>query len=280
MANFPLKGKRSGDWNFGGHKWKLSRSKIDLFVECPRCFYIDNKLGVARPKGFPFNLNSAVDHLLKKEFDAHRVAKTTHPLMKQYGVDAIPFAHAEMNTWRENFEGIQFHHKESGLLISGAVDDVWVNPKGELIVVDYKSTSKDEKVNLDAEWQDGYKRQMEVYQWLLRRKGFKVSDTGYFVYANGLRDRKAFDGKLEFEVTLIPYTGSDEWVEETILKAKKCLEADELPKPGQFCDYCNYRKLAMEVQAKFAKSTKKVEKKSKSTKKKDDEPSNKTTSLF
>ena len=288
MANFLLKQIRSADWNYGGRKWKLSRSKLDLFVECPRCFYVDNKLGVARPKGFPFNLNSAVDYLLKKEFDAHRVAKTSHPLMKQYNVDAVPFAHSEMNTWRENFEGIQFPHKESGLLISGAVDDIWVNPAGELIVVDYKATSKDEgqKVNLDAEWQDGYKRQMEVYQWLLRRKGFKVSDTGYFVYANGLRDKKAFDSKLEFEVVLIPYTGSDDWVEKKIMEAKECLDADTLPEPGKFCDYCHYRKLAREVQAKFAKPSaiKKapIESKLKVKKEKNDEKAidSKTTKLF
>lgn len=288
MAQFLPKGKRSSNWNYGGSNWKLSRSKLDLFVECPRCFYIDNKLGVSRPKGFPFNLNSAVDHLLKKEFDAHRVAKTSHPLMTQYGVDAVPFAHAEMNTWRENFEGIQVIHKESGLLISGAVDDVWVNPQGELIVVDYKSTSKDEKVNLDAEWQDGYKRQMEVYQWLLRKKGFKVSDTGYFVYANGLRDRKAFDGKLEFEVTLIPYTGSDDWVEKKILEAKECLSKDELPQIDPRCDYCNYRKLVSEVQMKFVKKPletvskvkEEVKKKTSTKKSKPNETSNQTTSLF
>ena len=249
--SFGPKQKRSADWNYGGAKWKLSRSKIDLFVECPLCFYIDNKLGVARPKGFPFNLNSAVDILLKKEFDIHRANATAHPLMKEYGVDAVPFQHHEIDTWRENFEGIQYRHDKSGLLISGAVDDVWVNPKGELIIVDYKSTSKDEKVNLDAEWQDGYKRQMEVYQWLLRKKGFKVSDTGYFVYANGLRDRKAFDGKLEFEVTLIPYKGSDSWVEDTIMDAKKCLDSDSLPKHSLACEYCNYRKLARDVQSEL-----------------------------
>lgn len=259
MNNFLPKPIRSADWNYPGKKWKLSRSKLDLFMECERCFYLDNKLGVARPRGFPFNLNSAVDHLLKKEFDAHRVAKTAHPLMEQYGVDAIPFAHSEMNTWRENFEGIQCVHKETGLLISGAVDDVWVNPAGELIVVDYKSTSKDEKVNLDAEWQDGYKRQMEVYQWLLRQKGFKVSDTGYFVYANGLRDRKAFDGKLEFEVTLIPYKGNDSWVDKAIVRAKECLDKDELPKADETCDYCNFRKLAIQVESRFAKKPVKAE---------------------
>ncbi|MBI5133846.1 MAG: PD-(D/E)XK nuclease family protein [Candidatus Taylorbacteria bacterium] len=291
MNNFMPKPIRSADWNYPGKKWKLSRSKLDLFMECERCFYLDNKLGVARPRGFPFNLNSAVDHLLKKEFDAHRAAKTAHPLMQTYGVDAIPFAHSEMNTWRENFEGIQCVHKETGLLISGAVDDVWVNPAGELIVVDYKSTSKDEKVNLDAEWQDGYKRQMEVYQWLLRRKGFTVSDTGYFVYANGLRDRKAFDAKLEFEVTLIPYKGNDSWVDAAIVRAKACLDKDELPKADPTCDYCNFRKLAIQVESKFSKRSvkdleegdtgaeKKEKPKPKRTKK-DEEPNHKTDKLF
>ena len=94
------KKKRSADWNYGGSKWKLSRSKIDLFVECPRCFYIDNKLGFARPKFPPFNLNSAVDILLKKEFDKFRRDKNTHPLMEKYKIDAVPFAHPKLDEWQ------------------------------------------------------------------------------------------------------------------------------------------------------------------------------------
>src|SRR3989338_683170 len=158
--------------------FKLSRSRVDAFLNCPRSFYFDRRLGVDRPPGFPFNLNSAVDTLLKKEFDLHRAKASIHPLMKHYAVDAIPFAHKDLNQWRENFVGVQFHHKPSNFIMTGAVDDVWVNPSSELIVVDYKSTSKDGEVTLDAEWQIGYKRQMEIYQWLLRQNGFSVSDTG------------------------------------------------------------------------------------------------------
>ncbi|HWP61633.1 MAG TPA: PD-(D/E)XK nuclease family protein [Candidatus Paceibacterota bacterium] len=239
------KPNRKTDWNYGGPRWRLSRSKIDLFVECPRCFYIDNKLGVARPPGFPFNLNSAVDALLKKEFDIHRADGKAHPIMDTYGVDAIPFSHAEMNTWRENFKGIEIKHAPTGFTVSGAVDDVWVNPKDELMVVDYKSTSKDEKIEaLDQDWHAGYKRQMEVYQWLLRQKGFKVSDTGYFVYANASKDREAFDAKLEFEVTLIAYKGSDAWVEGTLADIKACLTSDAVPEATIDCDYCRYREAA------------------------------------
>lgn len=251
MSDF-YKPHRKTDWNYGGPRWRLSRSKIDLFEQCPRCFYIDNKLGTARPPGFPFNLNSAVDHLLKKEFDIHRKGKTPHPLMEQYSIDAVPFVHENMDVWRENFKGIEYKHPDTGMAISGAVDDIWVNPAGELIIVDYKSTSKDgEIVALDEDWHDGYKRQMEVYQWLFRKNGFKVSDTGYFVYANGNKDKKAFDGKLEFDLTLIPYTGNTEWVEKTILNIKKCLDTDEIPPVGDHCDYCTYRKAARDVQQEF-----------------------------
>jgi hypothetical protein len=228
--------------------FKLSRSKIDLFLECPRCFYLDRRLGVARPPGFPFSLNSAVDFLLKKEFDIHRVKRTPHPLMKTYKIDAIPFDHQKINDWRENFKGVEFHHKKTNFLVTGAVDDIWINPQNELIVVDYKSTSKDGEVNLNADWQIGYKRQMEVYQWLLRKNKFKVSSTGYFVYCNGRTDTKAFDGKLEFDVSVIPYKGNASWIEPTLLDIHKCLQSKNLPQASKDCDYCAYRQEAEKVE--------------------------------
>ncbi len=236
---------RNPNWNYGGKNWRLSRSKIDLFLDCPKCFYLDNKLGVARPPGYPFNLNSAVDALLKKEFDIHRSEASKHPLMEKYGIDAVPFAHEQMDTWRDNFKGVEHYHEELGFIVSGAVDDIWVNSQGELIVVDYKSTSKDGKIeSLDEDWHKGYKRQMEIYQWLLRRNGFKVSNTGYFVYANASKDEKAFDGKLIFDVTLIPYEGSDSWVESTLKQIKQVLENPQVPSPSKDCDYCRYRESA------------------------------------
>jgi len=274
---------RSSDWNYGGSKWKLSRSKIDFFMECPLCFYVDNRLGVARPKGPSFTLNVAVDALLKKEFDTHRVLGTTHPLMKKYGVDAVPFAHDDMEAWRENFVGIQYRHPATGFLITGAVDDIWVNKKGELIVVDYKATSKEGKIEslADSGWDSQYKRQMEVYQWLLRQKGFKVSKIGYFVYVNGRKDKAAFDGKLEFDVTLIAHTGDDSWIEGALARIKSCLDEDALPKPSERCDFCKYRKIARDVQDDFLKKTGKIgktaDKKKPIKKPKDD---NATNTLF
>ena len=232
---------RGAGWNYGGTNWKLSRSKIDLFIECPRCFYIDNKLGVKRVPGFPFALNSAVDFLLKQEFDGHRVKGEQHPLQTQYGIDARPAPHDELDEWRRNFGGVRYLHEPTGLLVTGAIDDLWINKAGEYIVVDYKATAKDEAVTaLDKEWQDGYKRQMEVYQWLVRRNGLPVSDTGYFVYCTGKMDRQAFDKRIDFDVNLIAYTGSDVWVEPTLFKIKECLQSDQIPASSESCDWCQY----------------------------------------
>ena len=232
---------RDASWNYGGNNWKLSRSRIDLFLQCPRCFYIDNKLGVKRVPGFPFSINSAVDYLLKQEFDAYRVKNEQHPLQKEYGIDARPMAHDELDEWRRNFGGVRYLHEPTGLLVTGAIDDLWINGNAEYVVVDYKATAKDEAVKaLDQEWQDGYKRQMEVYQWLLRQNGLKVTDVGYFVYCTGKMDRQAFDKRIEFDINLIAYSGDDEWVEKTLFKIKDCLEGKAVPESGAHCDWCAY----------------------------------------
>jgi len=220
--------------------FKISRSKLELFMGCPRCFYIDRRLGIGRVGGPPFTLNSAVDHLLKKEFDLHRANGEPHPLMKEYGIDAVPFRHDSLDQWRENFVGVQYHHEPTNFLVFGAVDDVWQSSDGKLIVVDYKATSTEKEISLDDEWRQGYKRQMEVYQWLLRRNGFDVSDRGYFVYVNGNRDCKAFDGKLEFIVKLLPYDGSDDWVEEAVQSAHDCLMDEVIPDCTEGCEWCEY----------------------------------------
>lgn len=249
MANQFYRPKRTRNIYAPGasEPFRLSRSKIEYFMRCPRCFYIDRRLGVGEPPGFPFNLNKAVDALLKKEFDAHRAAGTAHPLMKHYGVEAVPFSHPKLADWRENFKGVCAFYEPASFEICGAIDDAWIGTDGKLIVVDYKATAKEGVVSLDAKWQDGYKRQMEIYQWLLRKNGFIVSDTGYFVYVNGKTDRAAFDGKLEFDVTLIPYTGSDAWIEEVLGRIKETLDADVLPPEGADCEFCMYRRAALNV---------------------------------
>lgn len=241
----------------------ISRSKVDMFTECPRCSYLDLRLGVKRPSMPSFTLNNAVDELFKKEFDIHREAGTPHPLVRAYGLDAVPFADDRMEEWRDALRrGIKTHHQPTNLILRGGIDDVWVTPEGELIIVDYKATSKKEGPKSEDDLYDSYKKQMEVYQWLFRQNGFTVSPTGYFVYANGRSDEKAFDAKLEFDIELIPYTGSDAWVEPTLHRMKETLVSDEIPEVGTSfgggpCEYCGYREEAGKILLQIHKDKKK-----------------------
>ena len=226
--------------------FKVSRSKIDLFMQCPRCFWLDVRLKIKRPDGPPFQINKAVDELLKKEFDSYRLKKKPHPWMTSYKIDAVPFAHDDLDKWRQNFVGVSTLHEPTNLHIFGAIDDLWADPKGKLHVVDYKATAKQSDVSLDADWQISYKRQMEVYQWLLRQNGFDVSDTSYFVYTNGRLDMEGFFDKIEFRTKIIPYKGDDDWVEPAIQSMKQAMDGD-MPDVGTAamggeCEYCTYAK--------------------------------------
>jgi len=224
--------------------FKVSRSKIELFKQCPRCFWLDVRLKIKRPEGPPFNINKAIDELFKKEFDTYRLKGEPHPLMVDNQIKAIPFQHEKLDDWRETFVGVQYLHEPTNLLVFGGIDDLWVNDAGEVLVVDYKATAKDKEVSIDSDWQISYKRQVEVYQWLLRQNGLVVNDTAYFVYTNGRLDLDGFYDRVEFRTKVIPYKGSDAWVEPTLSAMKQCMDGDMPPvgtaAMGGECDFCAY----------------------------------------
>ena len=238
--------------------FKVSRSKIELFMQCQRCFWLDIRLKIKRPSSPPFNINKAIDELFKKEFDVYRAKGEAHPLMLDNQIKAIPYAHKELDKWRENFVGVVALHEPTNLHVFGAVDDVWVDDDGNLIVVDYKATAKDKPVTaLGAKggWQDMYRRQMEIYQWLLRANGFQVSDTGYFVYATGTTDRDGFNNVIDFDTHVFPHHGNSDWVEQTIQDMKKSMDSDKMPPVGSSamggeCEHCAYARSRTELTLK------------------------------
>lgn len=227
--------------------FNISRSKIALYLECPQCFWLDRRLGISRPDMPGWSLNSAVDALLKNEFDVLREQQQPHRLMLFHRIPAVPFSHPDLHIWRDDHNkkiGASVLHKKTGLNVCGIIDDVWQNTQNsQLHIVDYKSTSTDYPISLDSKYKEGYKRQMEVYQWIFAQMGFDVSPTGYFLFANASRNRPGFHGKLEFENSIIPYEGNISWVEPTIFDMKKCLDTAEPPVSAKDCQYCAYRNL-------------------------------------
>ena len=255
MVNQQAKYQRSNYQPGQKASYKISRSKIELFKQCKRCLWLDARLHIVRPSSPPFNINKAIDELFKKEFDGYRIKGEPHPLMGEFSVDAIPMQHEQLDNWRQNFTGVATLHKPTNLWVFGAIDDLWVNSQGQAVVVDYKATAKSSEVGIESEWQISYKRQLEVYQWLLRQNGLDVSNLGYFVYANVKLDKDGFYDKLDFKTKIIPYEGDDSWIEPTLLEIKKCLDDDRMPAVGSaamggVCEFCDYAKQRTELTLK------------------------------
>lgn len=222
---------------------KISRSGIEKYIGCKRCFVLQYKYKVS-PPSLPFTLNNAVDELCKTEFDYYREKQQPHPLFIKHNINAVPFKHADIDTWRNFRRGLSFMNEKEGYHFYGAIDDVWINDNKELIVADVKSTSKK---NFDwndtwskYEYPKGYKRQLEMYQWLFRKNGFKVSNIAYLLYFNGLKYESSFDQTLKFESYSIQLECNDDWVEKEVIKAKKLLDSDKIPKGEISCDQCRY----------------------------------------
>jgi len=220
-------------------KRQLSRSKLDLFLECPRCFHADVAQGVRRSGQIPLSLNNAVDQLFKAEFDTYRLAQLPHPLFASVGLDAVPFSHPELEKWRTNFTGVRWTDPETGWTLFGAIDDVWRSPAGQIYVADYKATSKVAPVTTENLY-PGYRRQAEVYQFLLRQQGLDVSNTAWFVYANGIKTADRFEDCLRFHTVLLPYEGTADWVLETFRDAVSLATSADSPGGSADCQWCQF----------------------------------------
>ncbi len=223
--------------------FRLSRSKIENYIRCQKCFFLENKIGLKQIPMIPFNLNIAVDELLKKEFDWHRKNQELHPLIDQYGLNFVPFDHPQIDVWRNSLSaGISYKDPKTNFIVFGGVDDVWQDPESsKIVIVDYKATSKAGRIEkLSSEWHAGYKRQLEIYAWLFDKNGFDIYPDGYFVYCNANKDKEAFDGVLEFDLTLIPHKLDFSWVDGKVQDIYDLLNSSEIPNSNSECEYCAY----------------------------------------
>jgi len=224
----------------------ISRSKFSNFIDCPRCFYLDRVKGLKEPSMPGWALNSAVDDLLKKEFDKHRKEKTPHPIMKEYNLNFVPFDHPDIDKWRQSLSnGISYLDKETNLIIKGGIDDVWYDlDKKELVVVDYKAQSNNTPVEtepyLESKFHQGYKRQMDIYVHILRNMDFKVSNTTYFMVCNGEKTNEEFGNRIDFKTVLVPYKADPSWIPNKIKDMKKTLESENIPDYNKECETCVY----------------------------------------
>jgi hypothetical protein len=218
---------------------RLSRSKVELFIECPRCFYADVVLKKKRPSTLPFTLNNAVDSLLKKEFDEFREKGVAHPIQQNTGF--VPAIHNSLELWRHPFKGgISFYDETHACIYYGAIDDIWINGDGQLAVVDYKATAKETAVTALPEWASVYARQLSFYNYLFQQNGYNMYPKGFLVYMTAITSHPRLDSHLKFEANLIEVDLDMTWIEPTLNAIHEILGQPHLPEKSKTCKYCQF----------------------------------------
>lgn len=225
---------------------KLSWKQINLFLQCSCCFYKDQILKLKRPGIDPdsFSLNNAIDALWKNEIDQYRYQKKPHPLMIENNINAIPFSGNLLYMWRDyQAGGIRALDSNTSLEIFGIIDDIWITPNQELIIVDYKVTTKHKSLvlpEIKSKWIEINKKQIGFYANLLKKNGYKVHPVGYYVFNSVLHDQLFFNQRLNFETIIQPYIIDDSWIQQSLLDIKRCLDQNVVPEESVDCEYCKY----------------------------------------
>lgn len=229
--------------------FKISRSKFEDFLKCPRCFYLDRVKGLVSPGMPKWSLNETTDLLLKKEFDRCRETQTPHRLFLENGLEhVVPFKNENMDRWRDSLRhGLSARFKDTNIILSGGIDDIWQNTiTKDLIVVDYKSQASSSEVEndsyLNSGFHEAYKHQLDFYNYLLGLMGFKTSDTSYFLVVNANRAAEEFNGLMEFTETLIPYKHDITWIDSKVIEMIECLNHEKVPLNHPSCEGCAYTK--------------------------------------
>ena len=219
---------------------QLSPNSLNLFLECPHCFWLDKNLGIKRPPSYPYALNSAVDSLLKEEFDAYRAKKLIHPLLEENNIKAHLFPNQRLlNQWRNNLAGIRYFDKDLGATLFGAVDDVLEFDDGKIAPLDYKSTG-----STAANVYDRFQLQLDTYTFLMEKNGYKTPRKGYLAFY--IVDKsKGFLDRLPFRKEIVEIETNPGDVYEIFKDAVGCLRSA----PPAHSSDCSFAKWLNEARA-------------------------------
>lgn len=209
---------------------KLSNSTLNIFRECPLCFWLKFRKGVERPEGIMSSLPNGMDKILKAHFDSFR-GKGLPPEISHLSGTRLFDDMKKLDAWRNRFKGIEYGDNDA--VLKGVLDEVLVSGN-KLIAFDFKTRGFPLKENSHSYYQD----QLNIYTLLLQKNGFDTEDYGYLLFY--YPDRIVGNGVTVFDTSLVKVPVSVSDAENLFRRAVALLNIDEPPAPADGCGYCKY----------------------------------------
>ncbi|MEK7611907.1 MAG: PD-(D/E)XK nuclease family protein [Patescibacteria group bacterium] len=220
-------------------KLRLSPSSLNVFLDCPRCFWLEYRAERPRPRGpFP-SLPSGMDIVIKKYFDRYRAVGKLPPEIDGQ-VKGKLFADSEiLNRWRGWKGGLSFYEKSLDAVMVGALDDCIVNEDG-YIPVDYKTRG----FELKEGGEGFYKNQLNCYSLLLEENNLPQPGYAYLIYF--IPKELQPGGQVNFTVEVKEVKTSADDARKAFRDAVKTIERD-IPDIGSACQFCAWQNRALQT---------------------------------
>lgn len=208
----------------------LSPSSLNLFLECPRCFWLAQNRGIHRPSGAFPSLPGGIDSVLKKYFDKFRKKGELPPEIKGKMKGKLLADEKLLSKWRNNRIGIRFHDDNLNAELMGALDDCLIDDDS-YIPVDYKTRGWLAKNDSHKYYQN----QLNVYTLLLEKNGYKHKKFAYLLFYSP--KEVIGEGKILFDVEPRQVAVEPEEGHRVFETAVKTLRGS-MPKFHSACQFC------------------------------------------
>lgn len=217
---------------------KLSPSSLGVANDCMKCFYLEKKFKMARPRGIFPSLPGGMDRVIKNYFDAIRTEG--EPIFfKDYpelGGHRLFTNQAQLDKWRNWRSGLSAQVSSAGDSLGGAFDELMLNEENLYVPFDYKTkgseTSQEDSVKY-------YQRQLDLYALMLDKNGYKAAPYGFLFYFSPDAVLGVSEGfsTVRFKIQLIKIDVSLDRAMQVCQEALDVL-AGAMPKAPVSCEYC------------------------------------------
>lgn len=213
---------------------QLSPSSLSLFMECPKCFWLQKINGIHRPPRI-FALQSNFDRILKDYFDKFREEKKFPPEIEGK-VEGALFGDQELlDKWRNALRpALKYRHPQhENFSLAGGLDDCLFDGK-YYIPVDFKTTGSS---SFEENSEKYYRHQLDIYNFLLEENGYKTKGFAYLVYYKP--EEVAGEGMMKFKIVVKKMETDHKRALRLFEDALEILSGP-MPKSHSACQFCSW----------------------------------------
>jgi CRISPR/Cas system-associated exonuclease Cas4 (RecB family) len=210
---------------------RLSPSTLNLFLECPRCFWLHINERIHRPRGIFPSLPGGMDGVIKTYFDKYRAKGELPPEIKGKVEGKLMSDLGILNKWRDWRTGLAYKDEALGVTLFGALDDVLQDGK-HYMPLDYKTRGYPPR---EGDSQKYYGNQIDSYALMLQENGYPVKDFGYLIYY--YPKEVSEEGRVDFNVEVVKLTVDPNRAKKVLNEAMKLLNGS-IPLRHSECEYC------------------------------------------